>query len=123
MGHLPVFTACNVHYDSCGTPPDVRKMKGKYYGYFENQHGEQWVLQFDAKADKGVLRGGDLGWDEVVEFDLHNDDWLLRLPIMNQHEQEWLQACLHAARGRPVQVDFVRLVELFKAKLAERGDQ
>lgn len=51
MGHLPVFTACNVHADSCGTPPDVRKTRGKYYGYFENQHGEQWVLHFDAEAD------------------------------------------------------------------------
>jgi hypothetical protein len=36
-----------------------------YYGYFENPFGEQWVFAYDRKTQQGLLRGGDVGWDQA----------------------------------------------------------
>lgn len=53
-----VFQAENHHVAQCGIPPEVatRGEPGHYYGYFQNEYGEQWVLDIDVAARRGVLR-------------------------------------------------------------------
>jgi hypothetical protein len=89
-----VFTATNWHTPSCGQAPDVANTEpANYYGYFENEYGEQWVLVYDRKQYRGVLRGGDAGWEN--EFVVIGDD--VQGVILCKSEQAWLRACLKAA--------------------------
>jgi hypothetical protein len=34
-----------------------------YRSYFENEHGDQWVLLYDNDQDIVYLYGGDCGWE------------------------------------------------------------
>ena len=89
----PLLTIRNHHSPSCGDPPIVKKEDpDTYIGYFENEHGEQWVFTCERTTGEAVLRGGDIGWNEswpVVngEVDAQN---------LSRHEKLWLAAC-HAA--------------------------
>jgi hypothetical protein len=89
-----VFQADNVHSPSCGEPPGIVKGElGIYYGYFENERGEQWVLEIDRSQGRGVLRGGDVGWDtrrEVI-------DGTIKALILSPAEAAWLTTCWKAA--------------------------
>ena len=39
------FIMENKHVESCGTPPIItNENSNKYFGYFENEYGEQWVF-------------------------------------------------------------------------------
>ena len=41
----PLLTIRNHHSPTCGDPPIVNEEdRDTYIGYFENQHGEQWVF-------------------------------------------------------------------------------
>lgn len=68
-----------------------------YIGYFQNEHGEQWIFTYDYDAERGTLRGGDAGWTK--EFQLEGrffDEVWLRLftkLILNDAEKMWLRAC------------------------------
>jgi hypothetical protein len=57
-----VFAAYNTHHARCGTPPSVRNTNnlGRYYGYFENRYGEQFLFTFDRATLTGTVSGGDL---------------------------------------------------------------
>jgi hypothetical protein len=61
----------------------------EYYGYFENQHAEQWILVYDFDTETGILRGGDAGWQNMYAF-ING-----RAPGMtlNHEERAWLIAC------------------------------
>jgi len=86
----------NIHAESCGLPPAICNSDPKmYYGYFENEHGEQWVVQIDPKAKRGTLRGGDIGWDTEVDI----TDGRASGVILNEPEHLWLIACWSAATG------------------------
>ena len=63
-----VFTVHNAHTRACGSPPGIEAdpNDGLYRGYFENECGEQWVVEIDRGAKMGTLRGGDIGWDSTV---------------------------------------------------------
>ena len=67
---LLVLSVENTHCDGCGRPPAIVKRQNgdphTYVGYFENQYGEQWVVEIDPKAKTGVLRGGDIAWERAV---------------------------------------------------------
>ena len=91
-----VFTARKQHSTECGTPPNVTNSgPGKYYGFFENEYGEQWVLVYDPSEHRGVLRGGDAEWEkeyEVVEGNVPL--------VLSPAERAWLEACLKAIGAR-----------------------
>lgn len=89
-----VFIMENKHAESCGTPPIITNTNSnKYFGYFENEFGEQWVFVYDPDTGKGELRGGDVDWNNV--FEVLNG----RVPdlILGASEQKWLEACWESA--------------------------
>ena len=91
-----VFCAENRHTGSCGMPPNVTNLDtDKYYGYFENEYGEQWVLVYDPKERRGILRGGDAGWENEYEV----EDGAVHV-ILSPAEEAWVQACLKAAAAK-----------------------
>jgi hypothetical protein len=75
-----VFAAHNNHDPGCGRPPRLRNTAdpGRYYGYFENRYGEQFVFTFDRTTGAGTISGGDLGWDDPKSFSLESLDEGLR---------------------------------------------
>lgn len=109
----------NHHVPSCGALPSwVRERDGSstYFGYFENQHGEQWV--FLAGEGFAQLAGGDLGWEQVHRLERPNwhdpDDWLVMKAdldtnefqkpwpgiVLDDAESTWLTAAVRAASQR-----------------------
>ena len=98
----------NRHTPSCGRLPDWAKKRpdGAYFGYFENLHGEQWVLV--ATREKVLLAGGDSGWDHTFTFASPEWDRLTKHEsttwpadlILSNEEREWLSTCVLAAKRR-----------------------
>jgi hypothetical protein len=97
----------NHHVPECGSFPDwaLSPPPESYFGYFENEHGEQWALL--ATPGTALLAGGDCGWDQT--FELRHPDWRAvvekRCPIwpdliLDMNERTWLNACLQAAAWR-----------------------
>lgn len=81
---------------SCGNPSLITNDDPqKYYGYFENEHGEQWVFVYDHQTGTAELRGGDVGWDKVIHIYNGNANDL----ILNEEEKIWLQTCWKAANA------------------------
>lgn len=67
--------------------------KGKYFGYFANEHGEQAVFIYDRETQAGTLRLGDASWEkEYPVVDGAAPDLSL-----TDVEKLWLQACWRAA--------------------------
>jgi hypothetical protein len=93
----PVFVALNRHAAACGEPPELKTEPGCYAGYFENGHGEQWVVTIDRSTKRGQLRGGDCGWEKVFDIAIAADGTLTGIPVLNGPEQDWLRACVRAA--------------------------
>jgi hypothetical protein len=91
----PFFVIRNKHTSSCNDPPAVdNDVEGKYFGYFENRQGEQWVFVYDPVEKTGELRGGDIGCDTVVAV----RDGRPSI-VLGEAEVLWLQACWKAATG------------------------
>jgi hypothetical protein len=92
----PILRIGNHHHPACGDPPIVNgDDPNLYIGYFENSHGEQWILTYHRKTRKGELRGGDAGWNEVHEVVNGRAADL----ILADEESSWLRACWRAAVG------------------------
>ena len=51
-----ILTIRNHHIEDCGSPPKLDLGAGKWICYFENVHGEQFVMQFDRMSDLRSLR-------------------------------------------------------------------
>lgn len=98
----------NRHFPSCGSPPAIEAGSSSYVSYFEGPYGDQWVVEIDRKAGTGILRGGDIGWDEPVT--LHDDNLEGGL-ILGDEEFRWLAACWKAATGRELQLPGWQQVE------------
>ncbi len=97
----PLLVIHNVHIPNCGTPPSVEftKESKEYVGYFENFHGEQWVLAYDYDSETGILRGGDAGWESRYLF----VEGKVPGVTTNQEERAWLTSCwLALTLGRKV---------------------
>lgn len=94
MMNNPFFVMKNNHVRNCGEPSLITNDDpNKYYGYFENEHGEQWVFVYDRRTKTAELSGGDVGWEQVFQIkNGHNDDL-----ILNEEEKTWIQACWKAA--------------------------
>ena len=60
MNNEIIFLVKNKHAASVGKPPQIdRNTKGKYHGYFENEHGEQAIFVYDRETKSGILWFGD----------------------------------------------------------------
>jgi hypothetical protein len=87
------FRMSNAHGADCGDPPTItNESVNKYYGYFQNRYGEQWVFVYNPEKKTGELRGGDIGWDTVVGV----VDGRVEV-LLGKAETAWLQACWQAA--------------------------
>lgn len=90
----PFFIMRNNHSENCGTPPTItNETANKYYGYFENEFGEQWVFVYDRVTKKAVLYGGDVEWGNEYQV----KDGRVQGLILDQNELNWLNACWKAA--------------------------
>jgi hypothetical protein len=83
----PLFLMRNQHVSSCGEPPCyTNDVAGRYHGYFENRHGDQWVFVYDRAIGQGTLRGGGAGWTERYEV---IDGAAVGL-VLDDDERQWL---------------------------------
>lgn len=90
----PFFVMMNQHVKSCGDPNVITNDDPqKYYGYFENEYGEQLVFIYDRRTETAELCGGDAGWENVF----HIDNGKIQDLILNEEEKMLLQACWKAA--------------------------
>lgn len=82
----------NRHGKGCGKPPSFPTTDPKIYlGYYENEHGEQWVFTYNRETQEALLTGGDVGW-ETYKIEGNTVG-----VILNAGERSWLQSCLEAA--------------------------
>jgi hypothetical protein len=95
----PVFSASNHHSSDCGNPPSINDDdRNVYVGYFQNEHGEQWIFTFDIRKRAGELRGGDTSWRPIPVMGVGGDPHVEVL--LNEPEKLWLEACWKAATSR-----------------------
>jgi hypothetical protein len=101
----PFFAMRNNHVSGCGEPPLVRnEAPGRYYGYFENAYGEQWVFVYDRANKTAELRGGDVGRGQVFQVVGGRAPGL----VLGQEEAHWLRAGWSAATGERDSEDVVQ---------------
>ena len=131
MSINPFFLATNHHSEDCGTPPqfdDRVDQDVTYRSYFENEHGEQWVLIYNAKTDLVTVYSGDCGWENALSVTSLKES-LSKLPkemadrflesanslgatqtqvvtgddgpvILGKAEQMWIAACMEVLQFR-----------------------
>lgn len=94
MNEHPIFSVTNHHVEGCGKPPQIDdSTRGRYRGYFENEHGEQTIFVYDRAARTGTLYMGDAGWEHPYQV----VDGAVPGLSMNGNERMWLAACWKAA--------------------------
>jgi hypothetical protein len=91
-----IFCVASRHPEADNQPPEINNDDPNVYiGYYQNEHGEQWIFTFDRRKRVGVLRGGDIDWTSLPVVDVgggpHVDT------ILNDGESSWLRACWNAA--------------------------
>jgi hypothetical protein len=91
-----IFQMPNHHGPNSGQPPMIDgREPGRYYGYFQNEHGEQAVFVYTHATKTAELYMGDVGWEEVHQvIDGEAPEIVLTL-----QEAIWLQICWYAATG------------------------
>jgi hypothetical protein len=93
-----VIVIHNTHVASCGTPPRLKHpTPGMYVGSFVGAYGDLWTVEIDRQTTAGVLRGGDIGWENEITIE---DDRINGGAMMAEEEFQWLRACWRAATGR-----------------------
>lgn len=61
-----VITIYNRHGSEGGEPPQITNAdRFRSYGYFQNEHGDQWVFVDDPATGTATLRSGDARWGTV----------------------------------------------------------
>jgi hypothetical protein len=91
-----LFRVTNGHSSDCGSPPNIDgDTPHRRYSYFQNEHGEQAIFEYNMETKTGTLWMGDAGWDEpqtVIGG---------RVPelVLTPSEALWLSACWYAATG------------------------
>ncbi len=89
-----IFVARNNHSATCGKPPNIdASQPGRYYGYFENEHKEQFIFVYDRDTKQGTVWVGDNGWEKPIPItDVQKPD-----VVLSKSEWLWLQSCWMAA--------------------------
>ena len=90
----PLFSVRNHHSADCGIPPHIdERSSSQYFGYFDNQQGEQAVFIYDRDSRQAMLYLGDAGWErphKVVEGAVPD-------LTLSETERLWVRACWQAA--------------------------
>jgi hypothetical protein len=73
-----ILTINNGHIEECGAPPRLTLGGGRWTCYFENVHGEQFIMQFDRNTDICRLWSGDVGWEEELRVEEFRDTVIVR---------------------------------------------
>lgn len=90
----PLLRIRNHHAAGGGDPPIIGSDDPDLYiGYFENPFGEQWLFTYQRKTGKAELRGGEVGWNTVLQVEIGRVADL----VLGREEGMWLQACWNAA--------------------------
>lgn len=86
----PLLVIHNTHAASCGEPPHLTNADGAaYLGYFQNEHGEQWVFVYDRATRQVTIHGGDMRWGRPIAITSLKD-----IPYhLNEAERRWFEAC------------------------------
>jgi len=90
------FQAANIHSAGCGVAPEIKAQEYIYAAYWENCHGEQFILVRERDSRQFVLYGGNLTWDEPLRFKDIQEFGTLGI-ILGRWETTWLVSCLCAA--------------------------
>ena len=92
-----LFIARNRHSAACGKPPYIIAHASDiaYAAYWENAHGEQFILTRQEGTGLFRLYTGELDW-EPIEFLSLTDERLAHL-ILSNSELGWLGSCYEAA--------------------------
>jgi hypothetical protein len=94
VDRTPIFEAVNQHSRECGDPPRISTgAANKYYGYFQNGQGEQFIFEYDYEKKMAKMWCGDCGWENATPI----TDPQRPPIIMDKAEWLWLQACWMAA--------------------------
>jgi hypothetical protein len=64
-----ILTIRNRHIKECGAPPQLALGDGKWTCYFENDYGEQFVMQLECNTGTCRLWSGDIGWQEELRVE------------------------------------------------------
>lgn len=89
-----IFRVGNRHGPGCGEPPHIGGGNAAcYYGYFENEYGEQAVFVYDRRAQTGTLWMGDNSQDNPVSVVKGSAEDV----VLGEAEALWLKACWMAA--------------------------
>lgn len=59
----PVLTVHNRHACCSGKAPELKSSPRLYTAYFENEHRDQLVFQYDEETEEGRLWHGDWNWE------------------------------------------------------------
>ena len=104
-----IFTIENSHIKASGKIPRIDK-EGKYLGYYENEHREQFFFIGDHERKKAIIRGGDFGWEEEIEISLGMTKFDF---IFSNSEIIWISSCFSTMTGN----SFTDILEDFIVKL------
>lgn len=92
----PLFNVSNHHSANCGTPPQIDgDTKGRYYGYYANEHGEQAIFECDFETRTAQIWMGDAEWERAHPV----VNGVVPSLVLNPGEMLWVGACWYAATG------------------------
>lgn len=88
--NAPLLVIHNTHAVSCGEPPNLTNTDtSAYLGYFQGEHGDQWVFVYDRGTRQATIHGGDVRWDKPVKIASVQD-----VPYhFTDAERRWVEAC------------------------------
>jgi hypothetical protein len=91
-----VLVVRNGHMPECGSPPRLATSPNRetYTAYFEDELGDQWLIQIDRRLETGKLYGGDIDWNEPANV----PDDVCEL-ILGPEVMTWIDLCWKAATG------------------------
>ena len=97
----PLFCVRNHHSADCGAPPCIADLSpSQYFGYFENQHGEQAVFVYDRDSSRAIVYVGDAGWAAPYAV----VDAAVPDLVLSETERLWVRACWQAATANRKEV-------------------
>jgi hypothetical protein len=104
-----ILTVKNHHVNACGEPPSFNEEEVAYISYFQNDYGEQMIFVIQERLGKALLYHGDCGWERPYEVRqvTERGAWVLMRdgvvcghignPTLNDPEQMFITACMHAS--------------------------
>lgn len=89
-----LLTIHNRHSQKCGEAPQITNDdRSRYIGYFQNEHGDQWIFVDDPATGPATLRCGDATWSTI--YTIHGPGDLPN--SITDTERAWILACWQAA--------------------------